>query len=63
MGNPHPVVFLDDVFKLNVNELGEEFKKNELFKEEVNVEFVKIKSSSEVEIRVYERGSKRGNVF
>lgn len=58
MGNPHAVVFVDDVFKLNVNELGEEFEKNELFKEEVNVEFVKIKSSSEVEMRVYERGSK-----
>ncbi len=58
MGNPHAVVFLDDVFKLNVNELGEEFEKNELFKEEVNLEFVKIKSSSEVEMRVYERGSK-----
>ena len=58
MGNPHCVVFVEDVFKLDVNQLGEEFEKNELFKEEVNVEFVKIKSGREVEMRVFERGSK-----
>ena len=58
MGNPHCVVFLDDVAKLDVNKLGAEFLKNPLFKEEVNVEFVEMLTKKEVLMRVYERGSK-----
>lgn len=58
MGNPHCVVFLDGVANLDVNQLGAEFLKNPLFKEEVNVEFVEILSKNEVLMRVYERGSK-----
>ena len=58
MGNPHCVVFLDGVANLNANQLGAEFLKNPLFKEEVNVEFVEILAKNEVLMRVYERGSK-----
>lgn len=58
MGNPHCVVFLDGVSKLDVNSIGEEFEKNELFKEEVNIEFVEVISNKEIKMRVYERGSK-----
>lgn len=60
MGNPHCVVFLDEDFNLNeldVNKVGPEFLKNSLFKEEVNVEFVKKLSENKIQMRVFERGS------
>ena len=58
MGNPHCVVFLDGVKSLDVNALGPKFYENEIFKDEVNVEFVERVSDNEVNMRVHERGSK-----
>lgn len=58
MGNPHCVVFLDGVKNLDVNALGPKFYENEIFKDEVNVEFVERVSDNEVNMRVHERGSK-----
>ena len=58
MGNPHCVIFLDDVKRLDVNTLGPKFYENDIFKDEVNVEFVEIVSKNEVNMRVHERGSK-----
>lgn len=58
MGNPHCVIFLDGVKNLDVNALGPKFYKNEIFKDEVNIEFVEIVSKNEVNMRVHERGSK-----
>ncbi len=58
MGNPHCVIFLDEVKDLDVNRLGEEIEKAAIFKEEFNIEFVKLISKNEVDVRVYERGSK-----
>ena len=58
MGNPHCVVFVDDVEKLDVNYLGPKFYENPLFKDEVNIEFVEILDKTRVKMRVHERGSK-----
>ena len=58
MGNPHCVVFLEGVKSLDVNALGPKFYENEIFKDEVNVEFVEKVSRNEVNMRVHERGSK-----
>ena len=60
MGNPHCVVFLDEDFnldELDVNKKGPEFFKNSLFKEQVNIEFVKKTGESKIKMRVFERGS------
>ena len=57
MGNPHCVVFCNNLNKLNLAELGPKFEKNTFFKNGVNTEFVKIKSSTEIDMRVFERGS------
>ena len=58
IGNPHCVVFVDDVENLDVNFIGEKFQHIDIFKDEFNIEFVNIISKNEVSMRVYERGSK-----
>lgn len=56
MGNPHCVIFTDyDVYEM-AKTYGPELEKHELFPEKTNVEFIKIKSRSEIDFCVYERG-------
>ncbi len=57
MGNPHAVVFLDDVDSLNLTELGPCFENHEVFPERVNTEFVRVIDRNTVKMRVWERGS------
>lgn len=60
MGNPHCVVFLKEDFnldELDVNKKGPEFFKNSLFKDQVNIEFVKKIAENKIKMRVFERGS------
>ena len=57
MGNPHCVVFVDDVDALALQEIGPRFEWNPLFPEGVNTEFVQVLSESELKMRVWERGS------
>lgn len=57
MGNPHAVIFCDDVAGLDLNTIGPKFEKNPLFPEQVNTEFVKVINKTTLEMRVFERGS------
>lgn len=57
MGNPHAVVFCDDVAGLNLAGIGPLFENHEIFPERVNTEFVKIIDKNTIEMRVWERGS------
>lgn len=57
MGNPHCVIFCDDVANLPLNDIGPKFEKHEIFPENVNTEFVKVIDKTTLEMRVYERGS------
>ncbi len=57
MGNPHAVVFCNNVEKIDLEKLGPCFENSELFPERVNTEFVKIIDDHTVEMRVWERGS------
>ena len=58
MGNPHCVIFVDDVKNFPVHELGAAIENNlELFPRRVNVEFVQVFSESECHQRTWERGS------
>lgn len=54
MGNPHFVIFADDTSL--IEDLGEKISTNSIFKNGVNVEFVKIISRKEVQVEVWERG-------
>ena len=57
MGNPHAVVFCDDVVGLNLPDIGPLFENHQIFPERVNTEFVKIIDKNTIEMRVWERGS------
>ncbi len=57
MGNPHAVVFLDDVAGLEIEKIGPKFENHERFPNRVNTEFVRVIDRNTVEMRVWERGS------
>lgn len=57
MGNPHTVIFVDDVDSFDVKKYGELIEKNEMFPQRTNVEFVEIKDNSNIKMRVWERGT------
>lgn len=57
MGNPHAVVFMEQVEKLRIEELGPYFETHERFPDRTNTEFVQVRDRSHVTMRVWERGS------
>ena len=59
MGNPHCVIFLEDSESLKdfpVNKWGPLIENHSIFPNKTNVEFVRIKNSRELDMRVWERG-------
>lgn len=57
MGNPHAVIFCDDIENLKLEKTGPLFEELSIFPEKVNTEFVKVVSRRELCMRVWERGS------
>ena len=57
MGNPHAVVYLDDVDSLAIEEIGPCFENHERFPRRTNTEFVKVIDRNTVQMRVWERGT------
>lgn len=65
VGNPHAIYFLSDNPELNVSKVsdldfllyGHDFETHERFPEKVNSEFIRIISPTEIDFRVWERGS------
>ena len=57
MGNPHCVIFVDDVASAPVTTLGPILEKHPLFPKRTNVEFVQILGPGELKMRVWERGA------
>lgn len=57
MGNPHFVIFVEDVENCEFDMLGPKISKHPLFPEGTNVEFVQVIDKNTVKYRVYERGS------
>lgn len=57
MGNPHAVVFVDDVAHFELEKYGPLFENHERFPKRTNTEFVQIISRNEAIMRVWERGS------
>jgi len=56
-GNPHCVVFVDNVDKLDLQLIGPQFENSPLFPERVNTEFVRVVNESTIKMRVWERGN------
>jgi diaminopimelate epimerase len=56
MGNPHCSVFLADFEAIDWRRLGEEIERDAHFPHRTNVEFVRLLSQDEIEVRFWERG-------
>jgi diaminopimelate epimerase len=57
MGNPHAVVFVEDVANFPVETVGPLFENHKRFPKRTNTEFVTVHSRTEASMRVWERGS------
>lgn len=56
MGNPHCIIFTDDVKSIAVSEIGPQIENHPLFPQKTNVEFIQVLNRKEVNFRVWERG-------
>ena len=57
MGNPHYVIFVDDISTVDVAALGSKLEYHPAFPERCNIEFAQIINRDEIRTRVWERGS------
>lgn len=57
MGNPHAVIFVPSVEELFLEKIGPEFENHDRFPNRTNTEFVQVLSRTEINMRVWERGS------
>lgn len=57
MGNPHAVAFVPEITDWHVLQIGPLIEKDDAFPRRVNVEFVRVNSRTDADMRVWERGS------
>ena len=56
MGNPHAVIFLEEINGISLEETGRELDFHPRFPERANIEFCHVTARDRMEIRVWERG-------
>ncbi len=57
MGNPHCIIFVDDVDALKLSEIGPKFENHTYFPRRINTEFIQVLNRGEFKMRVWERGA------
>jgi len=57
MGNPHAVIFVDDVEAVDVQRLGELVERHPAFPQRINAHWAQVNSASDVTMRTWERGT------
>jgi diaminopimelate epimerase len=57
MGNPHVVIFVDNVDAIDLPKIGQKVEHHPLFPKRTNTEFVQVISPKQLKMRVWERGS------
>lgn len=57
MGNPHCIVYMDNIDDLKLEEIGPKFENASIFPQRINTEFVEIIDDKTIKMRVWERGS------
>ena len=57
MGNPHAVLFVDSIDRVDVAGVGKQIEHHCIFPARTNVEFVEVLSSHQLKMRVWERGA------
>jgi diaminopimelate epimerase len=57
MGNPHCLVFVEDVEGIDLSKIGPEFEHHSVFPQRTNTEFIQIIRKDYLKMRVWERGA------
>ena len=57
MGNPHLVIFVDDIKEMDLESIGPKLENHPSFPGRINVEFAQILEDGKIRMRVWERGS------
>ncbi|MBI1825011.1 MAG: diaminopimelate epimerase [Planctomycetes bacterium] len=57
MGNPHAVIFTENLHRIDLAQVGPLFEHAPEFPERINAHFVRVDSSDHVTVRTWERGS------
>ena len=57
MGNPHAIIFMNNVKDLDISAIGPYFENHTVFPKRTNTEFVEVLDRNTVNMRVWERGS------
>lgn len=57
VGNPHCVIFVPDIDKIDIKKLGSKIESNPIFPNKTNVEFVQLIDKNNILMKVFERGS------
>ena len=57
VGNPHLVIFVNDVEAIDLPSVGPKLEHHPLFPDRVNVEFAQVRPDGKIRMRVWERGS------
>lgn len=57
VGNPHAVIFTENVENIELNKLGPQIENHQAFPEKINVHFVNIINRNEIEMLTWERGA------
>lgn len=57
VGNPHAIIFVDDVDEIDIKKYGPAIEAHEAFPEKINVHFVEVISGNEAKMSTWERGA------
>lgn len=57
MGVPHTMVFVDQLFRVDVREVGPQIEHHPLFPKQTNVNFVEVVNDHELKVKTWERGA------
>lgn len=57
MGNPHAIVFVEDVASLELHKIGHAYEHHPLFPQRTNTEYIEVVDRKTLKMRVWERGA------
>lgn len=57
MGNPHCIIFVDDLSSIDLSITGKAIENHKVFPERINVHFVQVVTANRVKMKTWERGS------
>jgi len=56
-GNPHAIIYVNNLDQVNVKQIGPKIEEHPLFKKGTNVEFAEVIEKDQINVKVWERGA------